>query len=171
MECHKCEHHADVQAGKFAGVPWDQSPCAGCTFEETDSTYTIAYDPEREDEGARPVIGHHQEAFVPLSAVVAVLAMLWDMPEKVQRIIRGRMAKKTYGEIGREMGITGARVEWLHQQAMTRWPALRAMFPAKVARARRREVDLQKNRAKVVEKRGVYSGDQSGSEKSEVKDE
>ncbi len=171
MECHKCEHHADVQAGKYAGIPWDQSPCAGCTFEETDSTYTIAYDPERDGEAARPVIGHHPEAFVPLSAVVALLAMLWDMPEKVQRIVRGRMAKKTYAEIGLEMGVTGARVEWLHKRAMNRWPALRAMFPAKLARAQRREAELKKNRAKMLGKAGVYSGNQSGSAKMAAKGE
>ena len=150
MECHKCEHHEAVQAGKYANIPWDLSPCAACTFEETDSTYTLAYDPERDGQAARPIIVNHQEAFVPLSAVVAVLSMLWDMPEKTQRIIRGRLAKQTYAEIGKDMGVSAARVEWLHQRAMTRWPALRAMFPVKAARARRREAAEQgENREKM----------------------
>jgi hypothetical protein len=163
MECHNCKHQADVQAGMYADVPWDLSPCAACTFEERESTYTVEYDPEREGRVAAPVAGQHQEAYVPLSAVVSLLAMLWDMPEKTQTIIRGRMAKRTYAEIGRELGVSAARVEWLQQRAMTRWPALRAMFPAKAARAQRREAEMENNREELTENRGVYSEEQRDS--------
>ena len=46
MECHRCEHEADVKAGKFRGVPFDQTPCGHCELRDQ-SGYVLEYDEER----------------------------------------------------------------------------------------------------------------------------
>lgn len=43
MECHKCEHQADVAAGKFHDVVFEETPCSQCQLKET-SLYTIEFD-------------------------------------------------------------------------------------------------------------------------------
>ncbi len=53
MECHRCEHRKAVEAGKFARMDYQDTPCAACELTEN-SDYTIEYDPERESRSQNP---------------------------------------------------------------------------------------------------------------------
>lgn len=147
VDCHHCEHQESVAAGKYSGVAWENTPCGRCQYEDRDSRYTIEYDAERDGGVYQPVADAGGKDNLPMAVMVDAVSMMVDMPMVALRIVRGRLAKQTYVEIGEELGISAARVETLHQRAMERWPALRALFPVKMARARRREGELERIRA------------------------
>ena len=46
MECHKCEHHEAVEAGKYVGVTFELTPCSKCDLQEV-SIRTIEVDGDR----------------------------------------------------------------------------------------------------------------------------
>ena len=46
MECHRCKDREDMEAGKYAGIPFDQTPCAKCQLHEV-SLRTMPVNPER----------------------------------------------------------------------------------------------------------------------------
>ena len=51
-ECHRCRHAADVAAGKYSVVPWEETPCAACALREY-SVGTLPFDEERPAAGGR----------------------------------------------------------------------------------------------------------------------
>jgi hypothetical protein len=51
MECHKCPFREKLEAGEYAQVPYDETPCAKCELNEY-SDRTIEFDQERENQSA-----------------------------------------------------------------------------------------------------------------------
>ena len=45
MQCHRCRHNADVQGGRFKGVPFEETPCARCRLRH-DSSHVLPFKPE-----------------------------------------------------------------------------------------------------------------------------
>lgn len=151
-----------IEAGKFALVPYEETPCAKCELKEY-SDRTIEFDQEREklpasasgsttdmtpdktnslqsaeyfrDESE----SGHEEELLPLSLMNEVVFRLLSMPPDTRDVLCWRFAGIPYRDIAVLQGVTVAAVEKRHWKAMKKWPALRAMFATKVAKQSRRK--------------------------------
>lgn len=170
MECHKCPFREKVEAGQFALVPYDETPCAKCELMEN-SDRTMEYVQERESRIQNPVarmrddgfktsnIGHlPEEEVLPISVLNEVVVRLLSMTPETRDVLCWRFAGMPYRDIAVLQGVTVAAVEKRHWKAMKKWPALRAMFATKVAKHGRRkaaESRSQNSGARIVQ--GKYS--------------
>ena len=144
MQCHQCKHEADVQAGKYADVPFEQTPCSRCTLQEN-SSGTKAFDDERVYD-AGPVCeagdtchGEEEgEPVMPVSVLTAVVALLLALPPKTRDLVCWRHQGMHYKEIARKLGAAAGTVEMRHTRALQKWPELQALFPVKAAKQARR---------------------------------
>jgi DNA-directed RNA polymerase specialized sigma24 family protein len=144
MQCHQCKHEADVKAGKYADVPFEQTPCSQCTLQEN-STGTKEFDDARVYE-AGPVCeagdtchGEEEaESVMPVSALTAVVALLLALPPKTRDLVCLRHQGMRYTEIARKLGAKAGTVEMRHKRAMKKWTELQALFPVKTAKQERR---------------------------------
>lgn len=143
MTCHRCEHQADVAAGKYRNVPYRQTPCGRCQWRERSSEFTIAFDEGRA--AAVPVAGEvpfpeeEPEDNLPVSVMTAALAMLMALRSGTRDALCQRYLGALYREIATMQGVTMAAIEIRHKRALERWPELRALFPVKVAKQARRK--------------------------------
>jgi len=154
MECHKCNHRKDVEAGKFTGMPFQQTPCAKCELREV-SLRTMAVDPDRPayvvglEVGAEPTCemvpfpeeaeGERIEAKLPVDVLEELVVRLLTLPQDVRDIVCWRFIGLTYPEIARKQGITTAGAEARHERAMRLFPELRELFIVKTARQKMRK--------------------------------
>lgn len=137
MQCHKCPHHADVQAGKYARVPFKKTPCGSCTLDES-SQYTKEFDEKRgvavneaetkDDGGWLPVV-------VMLEFVKAIMAL----PQELRDVVCWRYLGHKYRDIAAAQKTTMACAEARHRRAMELAPVLKALFPVKEAKQRVRK--------------------------------
>ena len=139
MECHKCEHRAAVEAGKFRRVPFENTPCARCNGAARDS-YPLEYrdllpaDDALSAEASVPEqafpVADPPEVLLPLSELSKILAVILALPELELRILRLRRRGLSYGDIAQALGATtgqavGARLKRL----LVRHPVLVPLFP------------------------------------------
>ena len=142
MKCSKCQHTAEIEAGKFSNAPWEETPCSKCDFR--DGGFTIAYDENRLPEpevgysGADVTFTDESELMLPISVLSDAMHALLSIPPATLRIVYLRYQGRRYREIGRVLGVSAAAVEMRHWRAMQRWPILKEVFPAKEARRARR---------------------------------
>jgi len=155
MECHKCEHHEAVEAGKYVGVAFDLTPCSKCDLQEV-SIRTMEVDGDRpvyvpgRQSGGMPGqagAGLHwdvpfpeeeelAEATIPLNLIEEFITRLLGLPEDLRDVVCLRFIGLTYPEIARKQGITTAGAELRHKRAMRLFPELRQLFILKTARPR-----------------------------------
>ncbi len=136
MECHNCEHAADVAAGKYRRVPYEQTPCAVCELKESFPS-SIEFDPEREAgevSSGRP----GEEELIPVDVLRSLVVGLLELPPELRDVVCWRFAGMQYKDIAEIQGVTMAAVEARHRRAMRMWPELERMFPEKVVKHRRR---------------------------------
>ena len=154
MECHRCKDREDMEAGKYAGIPFDQTPCAKCQLHEV-SLRTMPVNPERPvfvpggmapgqtDEGLHvdnpfPEEAEASEAKLPVNVMEELITRLLALPHDIRDIVCWRFMGLSYPEIGRRQGITTAGAEARHRRAMRMFPELRELFIRKTARHKRR---------------------------------
>jgi hypothetical protein len=144
MECHRCNHHADVEAGRYAGVPYEDTPCGRCELKES-SVGTREYKDQiainatnsktpSPDEDKNPLNEH----LVPESVVLSLVSGLLSLPPETLTVLALRWQGWKYREIAKIQGITMAAVELRHARAMKRWPMLGHLFPRKLSKQSRR---------------------------------
>ena len=153
MECHKCEHHEAVEAGKYVGVPFELTPCSKCDLQEV-SIRTMEIEPDRpvyvpgRQSGGTPGLGgagvhwdvpfpeelEAEEATIPVNLIEEFITRLLGLPEVVRDVVCLRFIGLTYPEIARKQGITTAGAESRHRRAMRMFPELRQLFILKTMR-------------------------------------
>jgi hypothetical protein len=142
--CHRCEHQDAIRAGKFRGKRFEETPCATCDWREPSSVFTIPFDDARA--AATPVDGEQpfpeeaeaEELKLPVSVMTTALAMIMALRARTRDALIDRYLGKLYREIADMQNVTVAAIEMRHKRALERWPELRALFPLKVAKQRRR---------------------------------
>lgn len=142
-KCHKCRHDAEVKAGLYKDVAFEETPCGKCVLRES-SLHTRMYVEESAD-GVDPVCevgdtchGEEEvEAMLPVSALTAVVALLLALPPKTRDLVCWRHQGMRYKEIARKMGGSTGAMEMRHKRALEKWPELRALFVEKVAKQAR----------------------------------
>jgi|GEM_PF-588021 len=167
MECHKCPFREKLEAGEYAQMAYDETPCAKCELNEY-SDRTIEFDEERENQ-TESAVGFsasgstadmtadmassaqsaeyfreaiesgQEEELLPLSLMNELVFRLLSMPPDTRDVLCWRFAGIPYRDIAVLQGVTVSAIEKRHWKAMKKWPALRAMFAMKVAKHGRRK--------------------------------
>jgi len=150
MECHRCKHRQNIDAGKYAKTPFRRTPCARCKLREC-SLRTMPVDPDRPPyvPGAEGVKFHVDVPFpeeaeesrdlMPVDVMRELAARLLALPPKLRNVVCWRISGLTYPQIARKQRITTAGVEARHRRAMRMFPELRQLFILKTARATMRQ--------------------------------
>lgn len=156
MECHRCKHREDLEAGKFAGMPFRKTPCAKCELREV-SLRTMEVDPDRpvyvpgkECDGIRPrrdgcemvpfpEEGDAGDKKLPVSVMEELVARLLTLPQELRDVVCWRFMGKEYQEIARKQRITTAGAEARHRRAMRMFPELKELFILKTSRMKMRQ--------------------------------
>jgi hypothetical protein len=166
MECHKCPHREEIDAGKYRAVGFANTPCATCELVET-SGYTLAFDegrPGQAVEGEQwPANAGDVEAeedMVPMSVMSEAVTALLAMRAPVRDVVCWRFSGMKYVDIAYVLGITVGAVENRLRRAMRRWPALRALFAEKAAKQKRRKPHGKRRPLRIQGFRSVLAGEQ-----------
>jgi len=132
--CHNCEHATAIAAGEYEGKDWKEIPCYACDV-MSGSGFAIEFDEERQgsahqDDHGEPV----PEDRLPVSVMREVVIGLLKLRPELRDVVAWRFAGMPYRDIALAQGVTQACAEKRHRRAMELWPALRALFPRKVAK-------------------------------------
>jgi len=139
MECHKCEHRAAVEAGKFLSVAFADTPCARCDGTSPES-YTLPFcELKGTDDAMSPELSVPEQAFpvadppdptFPIGVLANVLAVILALPDMELRILRLRRRGFSYEAIAKALGSTTSRaVECRFKRLLDRFPVLLPLFP------------------------------------------
>jgi len=173
MECHKCPFREKLEAGEYAQVQYDETPCAKCELNEY-SDRTIEFDADREPKSQEPSASGttadmvssfqsaeyfrdasesgQEEEQLPLSLMNELVFRLLSMPPDTRDVLCWRFAGIPYRDIAVLQGVTVSAIEKRHWKAMKKWPALRAMFAMKVAKQSRRKPASENQNSEVSRK-------------------
>ncbi len=143
MECHKCQERKAVEAGKYAQMDFEDTPCAKCQLKEN-SAFTLEFDAERGNaDSRRPETSdlrpQTDEALVPMSVLNEVVERLLILPPVLRDVVCWRFAGMKYRDIAVLQNVTMAAVEARHRRAMKGWPELKAMFQEKLVKQSKRK--------------------------------
>ena len=154
MQCHRCEHREAVEAGKYAGMPFEKTPCAKCELREV-SLRTMAVDPERPayvvggNAGVEPTCNmvpfpeeaemEAADAKLPVDVLEELVARLLTLPQELRDVVCWRFMGMEYKEIAKKQRITTAGAEARHDRAMRLFPELRQLFILKTSRQKMRQ--------------------------------
>lgn len=159
MKCSSCSVQAEIEAGKYAHVRYEDTPCASCTLAE--GGYTVAFDetrlldPDVGYTGADRTDTNEGDRLLPLSVMSALTAGLLRMGPRARDVVCMRCQGLLYREIAEKLGATVAAVEKSHARAMGKWPMLKALFPVKTAKRIRRKNGSGRVRGTGIQKKGV----------------
>ncbi len=154
MYCHRCATKQAIDAGVYAGLAFEELPCAKCVLEES-SQGTMAFDEDREDkmncEGlGTPEVPPVEE--LPIGILGDALKLFLGMSDDELAVVRARYAGQNYAQIAAERQITGQAIEIRLTRIIERNPLLAYLFPKK---SRKRKMRQQLTRAGKV---GVLVG-------------
>ena len=151
MQCHKCPHFNSVQDGTYDAVPWSATPCAACRLGE-DTFFSAPFDEVAFARGdsISPALSEHTSRatnsttptpnrLLPESIISSIIAGLLSLDPVLRDIVAWRYQGLTYREIADRQGTSVQLAEMRHKRAIRDWPALRALFPEKIARQTRRK--------------------------------
>lgn len=157
MECHRCEHREAVEAGVYARMAFEATPCAKCELKQN-SEHTIAYDTEREtaaDRGPQTTDREAEGEMLPIAVMQRLVAALLLMPRDIRDAVCWRYAGFKYRDVATVQNVSTAAVEARHKRALRRWPILQALFREKmVKQARRQKSGCRRGRYGVVRRTG-----------------
>ena len=156
--CHSCEHAAAIAEGKFAGMSWKDIPCSECDV-MSGAGFAIEFDEQRGEglksrnesgmqaaetgklkwEGSGPSVaeameGRQDEEKLPVSVMQEIVVGLLKLKPELRDVVAWRFAGVRYADIALAQGVTQACAEKRHRRALELWPALRSLFPRKVAK-------------------------------------
>ena len=139
MECHKCQERKAIEAGKYAQMDFEDTPCAKCQLKEN-SAFTLEFDAGRESRSQNQESGiSEKDSLVPMSVLNEVVERLLILPPVLRDVVCWRFAGMKYRDIAVLQNVTMAAVEARHRRAMKGWPELKAMFQEKLVKQSKRK--------------------------------
>lgn len=137
--CHTCAYKAAVDAGMYKDRKWEDTPCASC--EIATGGFAVEYNEEQLDEDTYMMKSEEGlKAHLPVEVMGQFVTGLLSLRPELRDVVSMRFSGLKYEEIAEKQGVTMACVEKRHRRAMELWPALRGMFPEKVAKRKRRKI-------------------------------
>ena len=135
--CHSCQFSSAVHAGAYANTEWKDLPCAKCDVERGLGG-AVEYNDELCPAVAPDTGSDSGGECLPLDVMRQVVTGLLTLSPELRDTVAWRFAGLKYGDIALAQGVTMACAEKRHRRAMQLWPELKALFPDKVARRKRR---------------------------------
>ena len=86
---------------------------------------------DTENDGCDEVV---REDSLPVSVMQELVVGLLKLKPELRDVVAWRFAGIRYSDIALAQGVTQACAEKRHRRALELWPALRALFPRKVAK-------------------------------------
>ena len=132
--CHSCEHAAGIAEGKYAGAAWEDVPCSTCDV-MSGMGFSIEFDelrPAGEAVGDEDSSGGEDR--LPVDVMREIVVGLLKLKPELRDVVAWRFAGIRYKDIALALGVTLGCAEKRHRRALELWPALRALFPRKVAK-------------------------------------
>ena len=162
--CHRCEHGEAVARGEYAQAAWEDVPCSSCDVMSS-LGFAVEYDDARGSVGGGQlavgsgevgvVAGGELSHALPVAVMREVMVGFLKLRPELRDVIAWRFAGMSYRDIGTVQGVTMACAEKRHRRAMELWPALKALFPEKVAKRERRRTGC---RGRTKNGEHVYGG-------------
>ena len=145
MNCSNCEFSTKLEGAAYAGIPYEDTPCARCRLTEN-SSHTLEYDDERHSpETEEPADSEDMgNTLMPVSVLGDALREILTLPPDTLRVLQARYLGRPYAEIGRETGITAQAAEVKVRRLLDKNAYLRHLLPAK---ARKQEARKRKRRS------------------------
>ena len=138
--CHNCEHAAAIAEGKYAGAAWEDIPCSDCDV-MSGVGFAIEFNEQLKpggatDESDGEAVGENgrDEDQLPVAVMREIVVGLLKLKPELRDVVAWRFAGVRYADIALAQGVTQACAEKRHRRALELWPALRALFPRKVAK-------------------------------------
>ena len=147
MECHKCEHRAAVESGKFKGVPFERTPCASCS-PDTGPTYPMEFDDRRsvagetiDDSPDVPEAAFPEEALpeleppvslsalYPVGAFLNVVMALFALSDTDLAVLRLHYRGMSREQVATRVKLSGKAVGMRFTRILRRYPVLASLFP------------------------------------------
>lgn len=147
MNCYRCKHTADIQAGKFRDVEFSKTPCGTCDWKNESSSYTREYDDDRITAQEAEQMGDYcpvkEEApepdlMLPSWTLGEALKGFLSLPELARDVVARRFSGEQYRSIAESKHLTVGAVENAHRRAFQSWPELKYLFPRKTSKIKHR---------------------------------
>jgi hypothetical protein len=169
--CHSCEYAAAIAEGEYAGRAWKDIPCSGCDV-MSGSGFAIEFDESRKEigvdgENLKAEMGKlkwgeepekHEEDNLPVGVMQEIVVGLLKLKPELRDVVAWRFAGIRYDDIALAQGVTRGCAEKRHRRALELWPALRSLFPRKVAKQGMRKSRSKADHAATCASRGVNIG-------------
>ncbi len=150
--CHDCPTAIEIAQGLHTTTAWQWLPCATCNV-MSGVGFSISFNENRADKlQVKEMSGYHSqgegsatttvndgEKMYPMSVLREMAKGLLSLPGPVRDSVCFRISGLQYKEIGKKMGVTTACAEKRHRRALELFPALKALFPEKIAKQSRRK--------------------------------
>ncbi len=143
--CHSCEYAKGIAAGRYRRVDFKHTPCNGCdvcsdehVIEYNDNWVSEKLYKQRDERYERREESEGPEDMYPVSVMADFVKALLALPAPVRESVAMRFAGLKYREIGERLGVTTACAEKRLFNALRLWPQLQELFPAKVAKYKKR---------------------------------
>ncbi len=128
MECHKCQYTAAVQAGVYAGRPFEETPCAACDQPDGRAQpNSIRFHPGVDVGVSEPEAG--VEEVMPVSVLADTVRLFLALPPDAMEIVRLRYAGKRFCEIALALHRRRKTVEMILYRTLEKHPALAELMP------------------------------------------
>ena len=145
MECHKCEHRAAVEAGKFRGMAFEDTPCAFCegpadvispvSFSEdvagADAVAPGVSVPEQAAFDEEPPAEVSSGALYPVAVLAAALSAFLALSDVDLRMLRLRRRGLSYDAIASALGVSSSALSKRCLRIFERHPLLACLFPSR----------------------------------------
>ncbi len=136
--CHNCPVADEIANGKYANTNWNDIPCAICDAADSGG-YAVEYNDAIAGPPSTGGTGETGVDVLPLDVMRQMCEGLMTLPRDLRDVVAMRSTGIRYGEIAERQGVTTSCVEKRHRRALEIWPALREMFPVKIAKQQRRK--------------------------------
>ncbi len=137
MQCHRCRHNADVQGGRFKGVPFEETPCARCRLRH-DSSHVLPFKPEVVA-GEMGTVRQDEDGKYPAWVMAECVRGLLGLTPEMRDAVCWRGAGFTLAEIATKQGVSVTLVDKRLRRAGEQWPAVKALFARRALLSARRQ--------------------------------
>jgi len=141
MYCHRCAAKQAIDAGVYAGVPFEELPCSKCHLEHS-AEGTMSFDAGREDKKAREGLGIPEAppaAMMPVTVLEEAVKLFLGLSTEEFALVRDRYAGKQYAQIAAERRVTPQAVEIRLRRVLQRIPLIQYLFPTKTKKRQARQ--------------------------------